>query len=90
MKIDLTAIAALATAIWLLVAVLKRAPQLAAFDSQLVALVVALLAGAAAVGAHYVVGNPVEIGVQLVLALFGANAVHDKITAPLVAGSRKT
>lgn len=84
MTIDLTAIAELAGAIWLLTAVLKRLPFLAEADSQLVALAVTVVAGALAGGFGYLTGNPVAIAIQVIVAMFGANAAQDKIAAPVV------
>ena len=80
-------LAAIAGATWLLTAVLvgilSRWVTLTGADKQGVSLIVAAGLTAAGYATGYVTGDPVEIAIMLIVALFGANLLHDKIEKPL-------
>jgi len=50
---------------------------------EVMALAVGIACGACAYLGGYVTGNPVEVAVQLIVALFGANLIHDKVASPV-------
>ena len=80
-------IALIASATWLLTALIKgvagRWVDLTGPDSQAVALCVALGFTLAGYFTGFLVGDPVEIVLLLVMGLFGANLVHDKLEQPV-------
>ena len=85
-------IALIAGATWLLTAVVvgvcKRWTVLNSADKQAVALGIAGILTFSAYLTGYVSGDPVEILLTVVVALFGANLVHDKLAEPAAAAWR--
>jgi len=79
----LLAIGLMAAAIWVLTGVLKHIPVLGAVEPALIALAMAIVVGVLAYSTGYVTGNPVEIGLQLIMALFGAKLTQDGMVKPV-------
>lgn len=83
----LEAIGTIAAATWMLTAVisgvLARWVSLGGSEKQAIALAVAAALMVAALYTGFVTGDPVEVFVSLVAALFGANLIHDKIETPV-------
>ena len=79
-------IALIASGTWLLTAVIVgvagRWHDFSGPDKQAVALLVALGFGAGGYLTGWLIGDPVELVLTVVLALFGANLVHDKLETP--------
>lgn len=83
MTLDVDRVAILAIAIW---AVTGIATRLLRWDGQAVALGLAMIGGIAALYTGYLHGPPVEVLAKILIALFGANLTHDKVSKPVGAG----
>ncbi|MDY0087591.1 MAG: hypothetical protein RBS78_03440 [Coriobacteriia bacterium] len=83
----LEVIASIAAATWLLTAViagvLERWLTVNAHEKQAIALLVSVALTVAALYTGWLTGDPVEVFVSMVAALFGANLIHDKIETPV-------
>lgn len=79
----LLAIGLMAAAIWVLTGVLKSIPVLTNVEPSLIALAMAVVVGILAYSTGYVDGNPVEVALQLIMALFGAKLTQDGVAKPV-------
>lgn len=79
-------IALIASVTWIVTAVIKgalaRHVALSGAESQGIALLVAIALTGAGFVSGYITGDPVEVAITLIAALFGANLAHDKLENP--------
>ncbi len=67
--------------------VVRKAWKTCPLEGEVIALLVGLVIGAVAWATGYLTGQPVEIGLKLLMAILGAGLAHDYVIAP-ISGNR--
>ena len=76
-------IALIAAGTWALTEVIRKAWKTCPLDGEVVAVIVGVVIGTVAYYTGYLSGQPVEVGLKLLLAILAAELAHDKVIAPL-------